>query len=230
MHTRPCRSAGPSKGTHWLVGPAEAKKRAQAAPGGAAAAAPPPLLAAAARAAAPPGPPRPLRERRATQRKCGTGCGSGQRPWRPAATPRPRRRAAPTRRRPNPHNPLPGSVFIIWGAYVSYCVICKYLRSGSYSGDGGGGADSRARWGRGPPHPLQRPPFRGLPWYPMAAGPGRLFEPVFKAVMGLVAAGVELRFTAACHVPPAWRWAPCWCVAWAHRSGSRLLAAQDYSS
>ncbi|GBF94172.1 hypothetical protein Rsub_07159 [Raphidocelis subcapitata] len=104
---------------------------------------------------------------------------------------------------------LAGGVFMTWGIYVCYAVVVKYLNSSSYGGNGArkrAGAAARSGKGAGP----QPPPFSGLPWYPMAAGPGRCLEPAFKAFMGVAAACVELRFSAACNVPEAYRWAPCW--------------------
>ena len=106
-----------------------------------------------------------------------------------------------------------GALFIVWGIFVGYCVIVQFLASSSSKGGGGsggraggGGSGGRAGGGR------RRAPFRGRGWYALAAGPGRWFEPCFKLGMGLFAAGVELRFAAACNVPARLRWAPCWWV------------------
>ncbi|KAI8462463.1 MAG: hypothetical protein J3K34DRAFT_527728 [Monoraphidium minutum] len=113
---------------------------------------------------------------------------------------------------------IAGGVFIAWGLYVSFCVIQAYLASSSNAACGGAACAARARSGgragaasaarRGTGAAAQ--PFRGRPWYGFAAGPGRLLEPWFKLAVGVLAAATELRFSAACRVPPAWRWDPCW--------------------
>jgi len=115
--------------------------------------------------------------------------------------------------------PITGAVFIAWGIYVSCCVIITYLHSSSYSGRSSSPTSSSRRASKA------QAPFRSRSWYALAAGPLRYFEPAFKLVMGLVAAGVELRFAAACHVAERFRWAPCWCAGAALRAALRAAAA-----
>lgn len=105
-------------------------------------------------------------------------------------------------------------MFIVWGLYVTYALIVTYLHSGSHQRScrrRRGGALAAA--GAQPPDAAAAPnppEFRSRAWYPLAAGPGRYFEPCFKLLMGAVGAAIEMRFAAACNVPPRFRWAPCW--------------------
>lgn len=129
-----------------------------------------------------------------------------------------------------PLGPTAGGVFIAWGIYVSYCVIMTYLTSssspGASSGSVGDGAAAATGAGAAPDDKPRRTtrrrsrgadgggmPFESRPWYSLRAGPGRYFEPAFKLAAGLLTVCVELRFSAACHVPERLRWAPCWCGA-----------------